>query len=60
MSHLKYNEYLSKDGLLMSVTCKSGTIITADDPQMFVFAAVDGDNDDDDEWRLLFFKLEIS
>lgn len=49
MSHLKHNEYLSKDGLLMSVTCKSGTIITADDPQMFVFVAVDGDNDDDDE-----------
>ena len=49
MSYMKHYEYLSKNGLLMSGTCKSGTIITADDPQMFVFVAVDGDNDDDDE-----------
>lgn len=44
----------------MSGTSKSGTIITVDGPQIFVFVAVDGDNDGDDEWQLLFFKLEIS
>lgn len=30
-----------------------------DNPQMLVFVAVDGDDDSDDEWQLLF-KLEIS
>lgn len=49
MSHLKHYEYLSKDSLLMSGTSKSGTIITVDGPQIFVFVAVDGDNDGDDE-----------
>lgn len=35
------------------------SIFMTDNPQMFVFVAVDGDDDSDDEWQLLF-KLEIS
>lgn len=34
---------------MITGTCRSGDIITVDDPQMFAFVAVDGDNDGDDE-----------
>ena len=31
-----------------------------DEPQMFAFVAMDGDNDGDDETQLLFFRPERS
>lgn len=48
MSNLKHCEYLSKD-CLDEWDCNAGAIFTINDPQMFVFVVVDGDDVGDDK-----------
>lgn len=68
MSNLKHCEYMCIVGTcplwvlvpLDEWDCNTGAIFTINDPQMFIFVVVDGDDVGDDKWQLLLFKLEIS